>query len=102
MSTQREKIDCGLPDAILFLRISRVGVFQQPLPITLIDLSNAPLFRPVGSSLSLRPVVLSSPKTGFAPSAWEVLARICQPRVLAYRSGGWPSIWDGTLVGEKV
>jgi hypothetical protein len=27
----------GLPDAILFLRISQVGVFQQPLPISLID-----------------------------------------------------------------
>src|ERR1035441_1659383 len=27
----------GLPDAILFLRISRVGVFQQPQAITLID-----------------------------------------------------------------
>jgi hypothetical protein len=29
----------GLPDAILFLRISRVGVFQQPQAITLFDLS---------------------------------------------------------------
>src|SRR5271156_1695097 len=34
MSTQPEKIDCGAYSAILFSRISRVGVFQQPQDLT--------------------------------------------------------------------
>jgi hypothetical protein len=33
----------GLPDAILFLRISRVGVFQQPRLISSIDQGRSPV-----------------------------------------------------------
>ena len=69
------------------------------IAISLIDrsISKTLLFRSTGAlaqspspRVNPRSTARFSPrrKTGFAPPAWEFLAKFCSPDVLAYRSGG--------------
>jgi hypothetical protein len=81
----------GHPDAILFLRILREGVFQQPQAITLIDPVGGEMASPIMMCpKGIRFTRVKTEETERSESAGSRLTRRYPFTRLSQSCGGWP------------